>query len=192
MAMLLAPMAMPSLGLLGYSYFQTLHPSRSTQAYKIPTLPSISRAFFCFLAYLWGGWLRDLYRHAASSIAVYPRRSEPQSLRGYTAIELAFLHHLPIHPLPILSFGAEAICGVPEHAVLYTRPCGVPSVGREPVKRRFAPSLSAHLRRQVQPHRRLISSALQNRLKSGSELGNRLNLMSQSIQRATESFQARW
>ena len=122
---------------------------------------------------------------------MYPRRSENQSLRGYTAIELALFHHLPSRPLPILSFGAEAVGGVPEPAVLYTRPCGVPSVGREPEKRRFAPSLSAHLRRQVQPHRRLISGALQSRLKRGGELEERLYLASQSTQRATESFQAR-
>ena len=56
---------------------------------------------------------------------MYPRRSENQSLRGYTGIELAFFQHLPSHPLPILSSGAEAVGGVPELAVLYTRPCGV-------------------------------------------------------------------
>src|SRR5210317_2196650 len=88
---------------------------------------------------LGGGALKSLYRHPASSIAVYPRRSESQSLRWYTGIELAFFQHLPKHPLPILSSGAEAVGGVPEPAVLYTRPCGVPSVGREPEKRRFAP-----------------------------------------------------
>src|SRR5210317_187360 len=86
---------------------------------------------------LGGGALKSLYRHPASSIAVYPRRSEPQSLRWYTAIELAFLQHLPKHPLPILSSGAEAVGGAAEHAVLYTRPCGVPSVGREPEKAPF-------------------------------------------------------
>ena len=45
--------------------------------------------------------LNDLYRYAASPIALYPRRSEPQSLRWYTAIELALFQHLPNHPLPI-------------------------------------------------------------------------------------------
>ena len=109
---------------------------------------------------------------------MYPRRSEPQSLRGYTAIELAFFHHLPSHPLPILSSGAEAVGGVPEPAALYTRPCGVPSVGREPEKHRFARSLSAHLRRQVQPHRRLLSRVLQTCSESGGELGERLNFTS--------------
>ena len=92
-------------------------------------------------------WLSDLLRQAASSIPVYPRRSEKQSLRGYTAIELAFLQHYSNHPLPILSSGAEAVGGAAELAVLYTRPCGVPSVGREPEKPRFASSLSAHMRR---------------------------------------------
>src|SRR5210317_568738 len=116
---------------------------------------------------LGGGALKSLYRHPASSIAVYPRRSESQSLRWYTGIELAFFQHLPKHPLPILSSGAEAFGGVPEPAVLYTRPCGVPSVGREPEKRRFAPFLSAHLRRQVQPHRRLLSGRLYNRSQTG-------------------------
>ena len=120
----------------------------------------------------------DLLRQTASSIALYPGRSEPQSLRGYTAIELAFFQHLPSHPLPILSSGAEAIGGVPELAVLYTRPCGVPSVGREPEKRRFAPFLSAHLRRQVQPHRRLLSRALQTCSEPDGELGERLHFAS--------------
>ena len=68
---------------------------------------------------------------------------------------------------------------MPEHAVLYTRPCGVPSVGREPEKRRFVPFLSAHLRRQVQPHRRLLSRTLQIFFKPGGELGERLNFTSQ-------------
>src|SRR5210317_2339028 len=67
-----------------------------------------------------------------------------------------------IHYL-VLSSRSEAVGGVPEPAVLYTRPCGVPSVGREPEKHRFAPALSAHLRRQVQPHRRLLSRTLHNR-----------------------------
>ena len=109
---------------------------------------------------------------------MHPRRSENQSLRGYTGIELAFFQHLPNHPLPIRPFGAEAVGGVPEPAVLYTRPCGVPSVGREPGKRRFAPFLSAHLRRQVQPHRRLLSRVLQTCSESGGELGERLNFAS--------------
>ena len=86
--------------------------------------------------------------------------------------------HLPNHPLPILSSGAQAVGGVPEPAVLYTRPCGVPSVGREPEKRRFAPFLSAHLRRQVQPHRRLLSRVLQTCSESGGELGERLHFAS--------------
>ena len=130
------------------------------------------------IAYWRGGWLSDLYRYAASSIAVYPRRSETQSLRGYTAIELAFFQHCPNLPLPILLSCAEAVGGVPEPAVLYTRPCGVPSVGREPEKRRFAPFLSAHLRRQVQPHRRLLSRVLQTCSESGGELGERLHFTS--------------
>jgi hypothetical protein len=54
----------------------------------------------------------------------------------------------------------------------------VPSVGREPEKRRFAPSLSAHLRRQVQPHRRLLFSKLQIFFKPGGELGERLHFTS--------------
>src|SRR5210317_2383216 len=43
-----------------------------------------------------------------------------------------------IHYL-LLWAGAEVVGAVPELAVLYTRPCGVPLVGREPEKRRFAP-----------------------------------------------------
>ena len=78
----------------------------------------------------------------------------------------------------MLPADAKAVGGVPEHAVLYTRPCGVPSVGREPEKRRFARSLSAHLRRHVQPHRRLLSSTLQIFFKSDGELGERLNFAS--------------
>ena len=85
----------------------------------------------------------------------------------------------PDHPLPILSSGAEAVGGAAELAVLYTRPCGVPSVGREPEKRRFAPFLSAHLRRQVQPHRRLLSRALQTCSEPDGELGERLHFASQ-------------
>ena len=92
---------------------------------------------------------------------------------------MASFQHLPNYPLPILSPRAEAVGGVPEPAVLYTRPCGVPSVGREPEKRRFAPFLSAHLRRQVQPHRRLLSGRLYNRSQTGGELGERLHFASQ-------------
>jgi len=107
-----------------------------------------------------------------------PGRSENQSLRGYTGIELALFRHLPNHPLPILSSGAQAVGGVPEPAVLYTRPCGVPSVGREPGKHRFAPFLSAHLQRQVQPHRRLLSRRLHIYFNHDGELGERLNFAS--------------
>ena len=84
----------------------------------------------------------------------------------------------PDHPLPILLPGVEAVGGVPEHAVWYTRPCGVPSVGREPEKHRFAPFLSAHLRRQVQPHRRLLSRRLHIYFNHDGELGERLNFAS--------------
>ena len=40
-------------------------------------------------------------------------------------------------------------------------------------------SLGAHLRRQVQPHRRLLSRVLQTCSESGGELGERLNFASQ-------------
>ena len=45
-------------------------------------------------------------------------------------------------------------------------------------KRRFARSLSAHLRRQVQPHRRLLSSTLHIFFKSDGELAERLHFAS--------------
>ena len=58
-------------------------------------------------------------------------------------------------------------------------PAGCP---RSVANRKSAVSLhflSAHLRRQVQPHHRLLSGALKNRLKPGGELGERLNFASQ-------------
>ena len=49
-------------------------------------------------------------------------------------------------------------------------------------------SLGAHLRRQVQPHRRLLSRALRNRCALGGELGERLHFASQiSAERGRET-----
>jgi len=57
-------------------------------------------------------------------------------------------------------------------------PAGCPRSVANRKKRRFARSLSAHLRRQVQPHRRLLSRVLQTCSESGGELGERLNFAS--------------
>ena len=57
-------------------------------------------------------------------------------------------------------------------------PAGCPRSVANRKKRRFASSLSAHLRRQVQPHHRLISRTLHDRSTPSTELGERLKFTS--------------
>ena len=118
-----------------------------------------------------------------------PGVPKPSHCGGTPRSSWPCFQHYPKHPLPILWSGAKAVGGVPEPAVLYTRPCGVPSVGREPEKHRFAPFLSAHLRRQVQPHRRLLSRRLHIYFNHDGELGERLNFA--SIRREIQALSQR-
>jgi len=68
---------------------------------------------------------------------------------------------------------------VPELAVLYTRPCGVPSVGREPEKRRFAPLPQRALATASSAAPPTLIRNAHNRSKPDGELGERLNFASQ-------------
>ena len=99
---------------------------------------------------------------------VAPLVSKLQALRDHPLMEPASLQRYPDIHYPLPSCSSKAVCGVSELTVLYTRPCGVPSLGREPEKRRFALSLSAHLRRQVQPHHRLCVEHLAGPSRSGT------------------------
>jgi len=72
-----------------------------------------------------------------------PASEKTKSFGGHSRCGMAFFqHYATIHYL-LRSRCPKAVGGVPELAVLYTRPCGVPSLGREPPKAAFRSTPSA-------------------------------------------------